>query len=169
MPLVEPFPPKIISILDRTILFGSHLCLQVSPVAHGRETRNDDIDSQSDKFPIIGPVESGRKISRRSHILLSKNLSQWKQLYFFLFWPWQFVAVGYAGKVLFDWEEKPSGTSSMNTFAVNILMCVRPSIEIFLSRWCLRDLKPSLGKALWRKNIPVHREMWYFTVNLILY
>ena len=56
----------------------------------------------------------------------------------------------------------------MSISAVNMLMCVPPFIEIFLSGRCLKDLKPSLGKALWRKNIPVYREIRSIIASLIL-
>ena len=82
--------------------------------------------------------------------------------------PWQSVAVVHVGKFPFDWGGKPSGTLSMSISAVNMLMCVPPFIEIFLSGRCLKDLKPSLGKALWRKNIPVYREIRSIIASLIL-
>ena len=57
----------------------------------------------------------------------------------------------------------------MSISVVKMLIRAPPFIETFLSGWYLKDLKPSLGKALWRKKILVHPEIWCtFACSIVL-
>ena len=85
-----------------------------------------------------------------------------------IFWPWIPPAVSRAGRVPFDWSGKLENTSSISISTLQMFMGFPHFIEIFLCGWSLKHSKPSLGMAFWRKEIIIHREIWFITAPLIL-